>query len=109
HALFAQTLFITPSDEELKTFENDWTIINCANRKITAEEAPEVIGLHRVERRADVLTHAVRFECAISIARDGLNRSGSCLSTSHDGSLLEPLSAIAGPDHPPIRGGSENI
>ncbi|MEM1424782.1 MAG: phosphoenolpyruvate carboxykinase (ATP), partial [Planctomycetota bacterium] len=42
HALFAQTLFITPSDEELKTFENDWTIINCANRKITAEEAAEL-------------------------------------------------------------------
>ena len=42
HALFAQTLFITPTEEELKTFENDWTIINCANRKITAEESAEL-------------------------------------------------------------------
>lgn len=43
HSLFVKTLFIEPTDQERSTFEemleNGWTIMNCARRKLTAEEA----------------------------------------------------------------------
>ncbi len=44
HSLFCRTLFIDPPEEELADFGPDWTIINCSNRKITAEEA-EKLGI----------------------------------------------------------------
>jgi len=39
HALFVKTLFIEPTENELPGFAPDWTIINCATRKLTKEEA----------------------------------------------------------------------
>jgi len=44
HSLFVKTLFIEPTEQELENFTPDWTIINCANRKITAAEA-EALGI----------------------------------------------------------------
>jgi phosphoenolpyruvate carboxykinase (ATP) len=43
HALFTQTLFLRPSDDELKGFETDWTVINCGTHKLTKEEQ-ELVG-----------------------------------------------------------------
>ncbi len=42
HALFVQTLFITPEGDELNGFEPDWTVINCGTHKITPEEAKKL-------------------------------------------------------------------
>jgi phosphoenolpyruvate carboxykinase (ATP) len=42
HALFCQTLFLTPGEEELASFEHDWTIVNCSRRRLTEAEAEEL-------------------------------------------------------------------
>lgn len=42
HALFTQTLFLCPSDGELKRFESDWTVINCGRHKLTKAEQQRV-------------------------------------------------------------------
>lgn len=39
HALFVKTLFIRPTDAEMKGFSPDWTIYNCGKRKLTSDEA----------------------------------------------------------------------
>jgi len=38
HALFSQTLFLRPSDEEHRGFQSDWTVINCGTHKLTKDE-----------------------------------------------------------------------
>lgn len=40
HALFINRLLIRPTQEELATFEPDWTVIDCGKRSVTAEEYP---------------------------------------------------------------------
>ncbi|MEM8835386.1 MAG: phosphoenolpyruvate carboxykinase (ATP) [Planctomycetota bacterium] len=44
HAVFAKTLFIDPTREQLATFEPDWLVINCGKRKLTREES-EAAGI----------------------------------------------------------------
>ena len=43
HSLFVKTLFIEQTEDDMATFEDaladGWTILNCANRKLTPEEA----------------------------------------------------------------------
>jgi len=38
HALFARTLFLRPTHEELAGFEPGWVILNCGTHKLTSEE-----------------------------------------------------------------------
>ncbi len=38
HALFARTLFLRPTREELESFEPGWLILNCGAHKLTPEE-----------------------------------------------------------------------
>lgn len=38
HALFAETLFIRPTAQELSSFRPDWLILNCGAHKLTSEE-----------------------------------------------------------------------
>ncbi len=42
HALFTQTLFLRPTDDERKGFETDWTVINCGKHKLTPDEQARV-------------------------------------------------------------------
>ena len=42
HSQFVKTLFIEPDASELERFDPDWTIINCARRGLTEEEAKRV-------------------------------------------------------------------
>ncbi|MFG0257461.1 MAG: phosphoenolpyruvate carboxykinase (ATP) [Phycisphaerales bacterium JB043] len=38
HNLFAQTLFIRPTPEQLESFRADWTVLNAGRRRLTDEE-----------------------------------------------------------------------
>jgi len=40
HAFFINRLLIRPTQEELATFQPDWTVIDCGKRSVTAEEYP---------------------------------------------------------------------
>jgi phosphoenolpyruvate carboxykinase (ATP) len=42
HCLFAQTLFVRPTQDQLQKFQSDWTVLNAGTRRLTPAEQKEL-------------------------------------------------------------------